>query len=194
MNTTLSVVSVFTILLSFSLHSAYAQKPSAVRRIGFLGVTAGPAGAVEVFRRSLAELGYAEGRDVVIEIRGAETRPRLLQLANELIRENVEVIVASGGTAARSAKEATKGIPIVFTTSGDPVEGRFVESVARPGGNMTGMSWLSFELVGKRLELLKEAIPSTSRVAILSNPQHAGEQRELKETQNTGKALGISLD
>ena len=195
MNNKVSIVSLFTILLWFSLNSADAQKPLTVRKIGFLGVTRGPpAGAPEVFRRSLAELGYAEGHNIVIEFRGAEDRPRLLELANELIREKVEVIVASGGSAARAAKDATKTVPVVFAISGEPVESGFVESIARPGGNITGMSWLSFELVGKRLELLKEAVPRVSRVAILSNPQHPGEQRELKETKSVGMALGISLD
>jgi putative ABC transport system substrate-binding protein len=165
-----------------------------VRKIGFLGPTTGPAGAHEVFRRSLRELGYSEGNNIVIEFRSGESRVRLFDLANELIREKAELIVASGGLAARSAKDATTLIPIVFTTSGDPIEAGYVESIARPGGNMTGMSWLSFELVGKRLELLKEAVPTVSRVAILSNPQHAGEQRELRETQTTARALGIGLD
>jgi putative ABC transport system substrate-binding protein len=148
----------------------------------------------EVFRQSLRELGYAEGHNIVIEYRTAEGRPRLLELANELVREKVEVIVAAGGPAARSAKDATKMIPIVFTTSGDPVELGYVDSLARPGRNMTGLTWLSFELVGKRLELLKEAVPRVSRVAILSNPQHPGEQRELRETQSSARAMGMTLD
>jgi putative tryptophan/tyrosine transport system substrate-binding protein len=171
-----------------------AQKPPVVRKVGFLGASSGPSGAFDVFRRTLLELGHAEGNNLAIDFRGGDTRAQLLELANELIREKVDVIVANGGPAARSAKEATKTIPIVFATSGEPVEAGYVDSIARPGGNMTGMSWLSFELVGKRLELLKEAVPRISRVAILSNPQHPGEQRELKETQKTGKALGISLD
>jgi putative ABC transport system substrate-binding protein len=115
-------------------------------------------------------------------------------LANTLVRDKVEVIVAGGGPAARSAKDATKTIPIVFATSGDPVESGFVDSIARPKGTMTGISWLSFELVGKRLELLKEAAPGVSRVAILSNPQHPGEQRELRETQSSARARGITLE
>ena len=148
----------------------------------------------EFFRQSLRELGYAEGHNILIEYRSAEGRPRLLELANELVREKVEVIVASGGPAARSAKDASKTIPIIFAASFEPVEAGYVDSIARPGGNMTGMSWLAFELVGKRLELLKEAVPRVSRVAILSNPQHPGEQRELRETQNTARAMGITLD
>jgi putative tryptophan/tyrosine transport system substrate-binding protein len=135
-----------------------------------------------------------EGHNIAIEYRSAEGRPRLFELANELVREKIEVIVAGGGPAARSTKDATHMIPIVFTTSGDPVEAGFVDSIARPGRNMTGLSWLSFELVGKRLELLKEAVPRISRVAILSNPQHPGEQRELRETQSAARAMGMTLD
>jgi putative tryptophan/tyrosine transport system substrate-binding protein len=190
----ISIVCLVGTLVLFSFHPAEAQKSPTVRKVGFLSVSGGPEGAYEVFRRSLRELGYAEGHNFVIEYRSAEGRPRLLELANELVREKVEVIVASGGPAARSAKDATKTIPIVFATSGEPVEAGFVDSIARPVGNMTGLSWLSFELVGKRLELLKEAVPRVSRVAILSNPQHAGEQRELRETQSTARALGMTLD
>ena len=189
-----SIVSLFATVVMFLFHPAEAQKPPTVRKIGFLGAPGGPAGAPEVFRRSLRELGYAEGHNIVIEYRSAEGRPRLLELANELVREKVEVIVASGGPAARSAKDATKTVPIVFATSGEPVEAGFVDSIARPGGNMTGMSWLSFELVGKRLELLKEAVPRVSRVAVLSNPQHPGEQRELRETQSSARVMGMTLD
>ena len=188
------IVCLFATLVLFFFHPAEAQKSPTARKIGFLSVSGGPAGAHEVFRRSLRELGYAEGHNIVIEYRSAEGRPRLLELANELVREKVEVIVANGGPAARSAKDATKTIPIVFATSGEPVESGFVDSIARPGGNMTGMSWLSFELVGKRLELLKEAVPGVSRVAILSNPQHPGEQRELRETQSNARAMGMTLD
>jgi ABC-type uncharacterized transport system substrate-binding protein len=190
------IVSLFATLVLLSFYPAEAQKPPTVRKIGFLASPAsGPISSFyEVLRQSLRELGYAEGHNIVIDYRTAEGRPRLLELANELVREKVEVIVAGGGPAARSAKDATKIIPIVFTTSGDPVESGYVDSLARPGGNMTGMSWLSFELVGKRLELLKEAVPRVSRVAILSNPQHPGEQRELRETQSTARAMGMTLD
>ena len=188
------IICLFATLVLFSFHPADAQKSPAVRKIGFLSVPGSPSGAIEVFRRSLGELGYAEGHNIVIEYRSADGRPRLLELANELVRNKVELIVASGGPAARAAKDATKTIPIVFATSGDPVESGFVDSIARPGGSMTGMTWLSFELVGKRLELLKEAAPGISRVAILSNPQHPGEQRELRETQSSARAMGMTLD
>ena len=187
-------VCLFATLVLFSFDAAEAQKSPAVRKIGFLSVSVSPSGANEMFRRSLRELGYAEGHNIAIEYRSAEGRPQLLELANALVRDKVEVIVTGGGPAARSAKDATKTIPIVFATSGDPVESGFVDSIARPGGTMTGISWLSFELVGKRLELLKEAAPGVSRVAILSNPQHPGEQRELRETQSSARAMGITLE
>jgi putative tryptophan/tyrosine transport system substrate-binding protein len=185
---------VATFVLSPS-YPAEAQKPPTIRKIGFLGSAATPLiFSYDVFRQSLRELGYVEGHNIAIEYRTAEGRPRLLELANELVREKVEVIVAGGGPAARSTKDATNMIPIVFITSGDPVEAGFVDSIALPGRNMTGLSWLSFELVGKRLELLKEAVPRVSRVAILSNPQHPGEQRELRETQSSARAMGMTLD
>jgi len=190
----LFIVSLIATLVLLSPLVAEAQNSPSVRKIGFLGVTEGPGDALHVLQRSLAELGYVKRQNIVIEVRAADTRPKLLELANELIREKVEVIVASGGPATRSAQDATKTIPIVFATSGEPVEAGFVASLARPGGNMTGMSWLAFELVGKRLELLKEAVPRVSRVAILSNPQHPGEQRELRETQSTARALGMILE
>jgi ABC-type uncharacterized transport system substrate-binding protein len=164
-------VCLFAMWVLFSFDAAEAQKSPAVRKIGFLSWSViSHSGTNEMFRRSLGEPGYAEGRNLAIEYRTAEGRPQLLDLANALVRDKVEVIVAGGGPAARSAKDATKTIPIVFATSGDPVESGFVDSIAGPGGTMTGISWLSFELVGKRLELLKEAAPGVSRVAILSTP------------------------
>jgi putative ABC transport system substrate-binding protein len=188
------IVCLFATWVLFSFDAAEAQKSPAVRKIGFLSWSGMGSGPNEVFRRSLGELGYAEGRNIAIEHRSAEGAPQLREQANALVRDKVEVIVAGGGPAARSAKDATKTIPIVFVTSGDPVESGFVDSIARPGGTMTGISWLSFELVGKRLELLKEAAPGVSRVAILSNPQHPGEQRELRETQSSARAMGITLE
>jgi putative tryptophan/tyrosine transport system substrate-binding protein len=165
-----------------------------VRKIGFLLSTTGPSGpsVFEEFRQGLRELGYVEGQNIVIEYRAAERGTQLNQLATELVQEKVEVIVAAG-PGANAAKRATETIPIVFTFSGDPIEAGFIESLARPGRNMTGITWLAFELVGKRLEILKEAVPKVSRVGVLASPAHAGEQRELRETQSTAKALGITL-
>jgi putative ABC transport system substrate-binding protein len=113
-------------------------------------------------------------------------------LAAELVRLHVEVIVAPGA-AARPAQGATQTMPIVFSYSGDPIEAGFVKSLGRPGGNMTGITWLAFQLVGKRLEFLKEAAPQVSRVAVLANPAHPGERRELGETEQTARAVGATV-
>jgi putative ABC transport system substrate-binding protein len=112
----------------------------------------------------------------------------------ELVRMKVDVIVTTGGISTRAAQKATTTIPIIFTSSGDPIEGGFIDSLARPGKNLTGVTFLAYELVGKRLELLKEAVPSVSRVAVIVNPAHPGEQRELSETQSIARALGLTLD
>jgi putative ABC transport system substrate-binding protein len=145
-----------------------------------------------VFKQGLRELGYAEGQNILFEYRSSDDRSRLAELATEMVQWKPEVIVAAGG-AASPAKRATDTIPIVFLFSGDPIEARFVDSLARPGGNMTGISWLAFELAGKRIELLKEVAPRISRVAVLASPAHPGEQRELMETQNTARTLGTTL-
>jgi putative ABC transport system substrate-binding protein len=157
-----------------------AQQPAKVRRIGYLSQSdAPPTANIEAFRRGLRELGYIEGENISVEYRLGARGPRLTELATELVHEKVEVIVA-GGPAVGRAKKATETVPIVFLYSGDPVEAGFIDSLAKPGRNMTGITWLAFELVGKRLEILKEAIPKVSRVAILSSPAHPGEQRELR--------------
>jgi len=177
--------------VAVSAHTADAQKPK-VRKVGYLTQAGGPSSFYEVFRQGLRELGYIEGHNIVIEYRAAEDRTRLAELATELVQQNVDVIVGQQ-PGARAAKQATGTVPIVFAFSGDPVEAGFVASLARPGGNMTGITWLAFELVGKRLELLREAVPKVSRVAVLANPAHPGEQRELMETQSTARALRTTL-
>ena len=186
---------VFLSAVGFILASFYpvkAQQPTKVRKIGFLDQTGAFTANVESFRQGMRELGYIEGQNIVIEYRSGEQGARLTELANELVQQKVEVIVTSG-PAARPAKMATETIPIVFNFSGDPVEAGFIDSLARPGRNMTGVTQLAFELVGKRLEILKEAVPGVSRVAVLASPLHAGEQRELRETQSTARVLGIIL-
>jgi ABC-type uncharacterized transport system substrate-binding protein len=186
---------VFLSLVGFIFASSYpvkAQQPTKVRKIGFLNQTGTFPINVESFRQGMRELGYIEGQNLAIEFRCAERGAQLTQLANELVQQKVEVIVTSG-PAARPAKMATETIPIVFNFSGDPVEAGFIDSLARPGRNMTGVTQLAFELVGKRLEILKEAVPGVSRVGVLASPLHAGEQRELKETQRTAQVLGIAL-
>jgi putative ABC transport system substrate-binding protein len=181
---------VFGLILA-SLHPVEAQQTAKIRRIGFLTQTGASSANVEAFRQGMRELGYIVGQNIIIEFRSGE-QSQLAQLANELVQQKVEVIVTSG-PAARPPKMATETIPIVFNFSGDPVEAGFIDSLARPGRNMTGVTQLAFELVGKRLEILKEAVPAVSRVGVLASPLHAGEQRELRETQSTARGLGTAL-
>jgi putative ABC transport system substrate-binding protein len=185
---------VLTLGLNLAPVATEAQRPPEVRRIGYLQADIGglPSGFYEVLREGLRDLGYVEGRNLVIEYRAADNRVRLAELAAELVRLKVEVIVTPGA-ATPAAKAATETVPIVFSYSGDPIEAGFVKSLGRPGGNMTGITWLAFELVGKRLELLKEAVPRVSRVAVLANPAHEGEQRELGVTEQTARAVGATV-
>jgi len=147
----------------------------------------------EIIRQALRELGYVEGQNIVIELRDAESDSQLAERLTELVGLHVEVIVALGGAPRALAKMDTGTVPIVFSVSGDPVVGGLVKSLARPGGTMTGNTQLNFELVGKRLELLKEAVPRVSHVAVLADPGHPGEQRELRETQSATQRLGMTL-
>jgi putative ABC transport system substrate-binding protein len=188
------VALVVAVTILASIHPAEAQRPAKVRKVGFLAVVTGDGqqGFYEEFKQGLRELGYAEGQNILFEYRSSADRSRLADLATELVEWKAEVILAAGG-AASPAKRATDTIPIVFLFSGDPIKARLVDSLARPGGNMTGISWLAFELAGKRIELLKEAAPHVSRVAVLASPAHPGEQRELMETQNTARTLGTTL-
>lgn len=183
----------FVLLAGMILNSslAGAQSTGKVPHIGILGPQSRPAGRIESFRQGLRELGYIEGRNIKIEYRGHEDRSRLAGLATELVRNKVDLIVTQG--AATRAAQTVAPVPVVFGFSGDPVEAGLVKSLARPGGNMTGITMLAFELVGKRLEALKEVVPKVSRVAVLSSPAHPGEQRELSETQRTARNVGITL-
>ena len=165
---------------------AEAQQPAKAPRIGFLGGSSPSAisARIEAFRRGLRELGYVEGKNIVIEWRYAEGKfDRLPALAAELVRLKVDVIVTSGPLPTRAAKEATVTIPIVMTPVGDPVGSGFVASLARPDGNITGLSTLAPELSGKRLELLKETVPRLSRVAVLVTSTRPGNAQELKEVE-----------
>ena len=185
------VALVFGLILA-SFYPVEAQQTTKVRKIGFLSQAGMFPVNVDAFRQGMRELGYIEGQNIIIEYRSAELGNQLTQLANELVQQKVEVIVTSG-PAARPAKMATETIPIVFNFSGDPVEAGLIDSLARPGKNMTGITQLSFELVGKRLEILKETVPGVSRVGVLASPLHPGEQRELRETQSTARDLGTAL-
>ena len=174
--------------------SASAQQPTKVARIGHLSATAASDPARrEAFLQGLRELGYVEGKNIIIEWRHGEGEAdRLPVLATELVRLKVDVIVTAGLEGTVVAKAATSMIPILITQDPDPVANGFVASLARPGGNITGLSTLSAELSGKRLELLKEIVPRLSRVAVFDNST-GGNAQVLKETKHTAKALGVKL-
>jgi putative tryptophan/tyrosine transport system substrate-binding protein len=184
-----------SVLICF--HPAEAQQSMKMHRIGFLsGGFPGPSHWTTTLRTDLRELGYVEGKNIAIESRFAENKPdRLPPMVDELVRLKVDVIVAGGTNDARAARNTTKTIPIVMAGIGiDPVEAGLVESLARPGGNVTGITNLSTELGGKRLELLKEAAPKVARVAVLYDPAAPGSLRELKETLPVAAgALGLTV-
>jgi putative ABC transport system substrate-binding protein len=178
--------------------AAEAQQAAKIARIGFLATNlAATPHLPEAFLQGLRDLGYVEGRNVVIEYRDAEGKPeRLPALAAELVALKVDVIVTGGTPQALAAKQATRTLPIVFASAPDPVESGLVTSLARPGGNVTGLSALAQELVGKRLEQLKHAVPGVSRVAVLWQPGAFGERTErdmLKEAEVAARALGVRL-
>jgi putative ABC transport system substrate-binding protein len=177
--------------------AAEAQQAAKIARIGYLApaLAAGP--VLEAFRQGLRDLGYVEGRNLVIEYRAAEGKfERLPALAAELVALKVDVIVAPPTVAALAAQQATKTLPIVFIGVADPVASGLVTSLARPGGNVTGSSNLTPELVGKCLEQLTQAVPGVSRVAVLWQPGALGERTEkdmLKEADVAARALGVRL-
>jgi putative tryptophan/tyrosine transport system substrate-binding protein len=174
--------------------SVQAQQPGKVPRIGFLTAAASTTERIDAFRQGLRELGYAEGKNIVIEWRFAEgKRERLEDLAAELVRLKVDIIVTAGPTTTSAAKEATITIPIVMGFDNDPVGSGFVASLARPGGNITGLSTLGAELSGKRLELLNEIVPRLSRVAVLGTSTNPGNARALRETEPVAGALKVQL-
>jgi len=169
--------------------AAEAQEAGQVYRIGFLSPrrSTGMTLSVEAFRQGLRDLGYIEGKSVVIEYPVCERRlERLPSLAAELVRLNVEIIVAAETPAIRPAREATKTIPIIFPVAGDPVATGDVQSLARPGANVTGLSILAPDLGGKRLELLKEMMPGLSRLAVLWVPENPYAALVLRETEGQG--------
>jgi putative ABC transport system substrate-binding protein len=175
---------------------AEAQQPTKIHRIGFLsGGFPGSTFGIRSIQRELAALGYVEGKNIAFEYRYAEDKPeRSPSLADDLVRLKVDVIVAGGGSDTQAAKNATKTIPIVFLESvADPVAVGLVASLARPGGNITGFTTIATVLAGKRLELLKEAIPNLSRVAVLWNPQARDNAPQWKESQQVAPQLGLQL-
>ncbi|MBI4610419.1 MAG: ABC transporter substrate-binding protein [Candidatus Rokubacteria bacterium] len=175
--------------------AADAQQAGTVPRIGVLGTPDAPAfqHLWEAFRQGLRDLGYVEGQSIAIESRSPLGRwERLPDLAEELVRLKVDVIVAASARTSRAAKQATGTIPIVMM-SGDPIADGLVSSLARPGGNVTGLSTQGTDVVGKELELLKEAIPRLSRVAILWNPNNPFHATQVREAEAAARALGMQL-
>ena len=177
-------------------YSAWGQQPKKIPRIGFLGASSPSAisARIEAFRQGLRELGYVEGKNIVIEYRYAEGKlDRLPGLAAELVRFGVDVIVLAGPASIRPAKEATSTIPIVMANDADPVGSGVVASLALPGGNITGLSNLAPEMGGKRLELLKEIVPRLARVAVLGTSTTTGTAQVLKEMELAAGAFRVQL-
>jgi putative ABC transport system substrate-binding protein len=193
------IITLALITMLFALCvSAEAQQPKKVPRIGYLSMRdpAGESSRYETIRLALRERGYIEGQNIATEYRYAEGKlDRAPALAAELVRLKVDIIVAAGDPGIRAAKNATTTIPIVMTGQGsDPVEAGFVESLARPGANVTGLTNLTRELGGKRLELLKEAVPKLARVAVLYASSSSSSVLELKEVlPATARALGLTI-
>jgi ABC-type uncharacterized transport system substrate-binding protein len=190
---------IFVCLLASALLapvSVRAQPLQRIPRIGYLNVPS-PAevpGRYRAFREGLRELGYEEGKTILVEYRFAGGKlDRLPSLAAELVHLKVDVIVSGGPTPTRAAKEATSTIPIVMAFDSDPVGNGFVKSLARPGGNITGLSNVAPEISGKRLELLKEIVPKLSRVAVLGMSSNPGNALSLKETELAARALGLKI-
>jgi putative ABC transport system substrate-binding protein len=173
--------------------AARAQQAGKLPTIGYLGTAAASAWApwTAAFVQRLRELGWIEGRTIAIQYRWAEGRAeRWAEIAAEFVRLKVDVIVATGG-AIPAAKQATSVIPIVFPVAGDPVGARYVDTLARPGGNITGLSLQQTDVAGKRVELLREAVPGLRRLAIMANVGNANALRELGEVQAAAGALGL---
>ena len=171
---------------------AAEAQPAKIARLGVLLFGTPDTDAFPVIRRGLGALGYVEGRNIVFELRYAEGRPeRLPDLASDLVRSKPDLIIAAGGDVAPFAKRATGTIPIVMITSDDPIQGGLVASLARPGGNVTGVTFVSSDLAGKRLQFLKEAAPRVTRAAVLWNPGHP--DGEFAATLAAGRSLGVQI-
>jgi putative ABC transport system substrate-binding protein len=184
-----------TILL-LTVFLVEAQQAKSVARIGYLSVLSPSTDStrIEAFRQGLRELGYVEAQNIAIESRYADGKlDRLPDLARELVRLKVDVVIVGGSTATKAAKNVTKLIPIVMAHGSDPVELGFVASLARPGGNITGLTHLAPELGGKRLELLKDIVAQLSRVAVLTDPGTQGHGPQIKELEVAARALGLQL-
>ena len=187
----------FLCTLLFALDAPVeAQPPKKVPRLGYLAAVSASADAprLEAFRQGLREFGYIEGQNIVIDYRHEDRRfERLPDLAAELVNLKIDVLVVVTTNAALAAKKITPTIPIVFMGVTDPIAAGLVESLARPGGNTTGITNMAAVLTGKRLEFLKETIPKVSRVAVLWDPQAPGSIPQWKESQLPARELGLEL-
>ena len=195
MNKQLAVAALSFVLFTVGV-SVHAQQSAKVPRIAYVGGTALAANAdrVEAFKQGLRELGYVEGKNIVVEWRFADgEESRLPALVAELVRVKIDIIVAGGPSVTRAAQKATSTIPIVMGFHLDPVGSGAIASLARPGGNITGLSSLSPEISGKQLELLKEVVPALSRVAIIGNSTEPGHAQVLKELELAAAALKLKL-
>ena len=163
--------------------------------IGFYAASGAVVTATEAFRRGLSEIGYVDGQNLTIEYRWAEGHyVRLPALAAEFVARRVDLILATGGNlAASAAKNATSTIPIVFVTGGDPVADGVVASLARPGGNLTGFTLLSVELIAKKLDLITELVPRAAAVALLENPNYSNTERIVRDAEEAARAKGVGL-
>ena len=173
-----------------------AQQPAKIPRVGYLNASSATSAAsrVDAFRRGLRELGYVEGKNIVVEYRFAEGNlDRLQQFTTEIVQLNVDVIVSGGPTVTRPAKKATSTIPIVMGFDDDPVGTGVIASLARPGGNITGLSTLAPEISGKQLELLKEIVPRLSRVAALGSSTRSATSLSLKEMELAAAAFKVQI-
>jgi putative ABC transport system substrate-binding protein len=182
--------------LGAAASAASAQPPREATRVGFLSPASASAGApnLDALRQGLRELGYQEGRTLTIEARWANgVSDRLPALAGELVGLRVDVICTAGTQASRAARDATSSVPVVFANVAFPVEQRLVASIARPGGNVTGVAFIGPEY-GKRLELLKEVVPKLARVALIYNPENQGSVLALEETRRWAQGLGVALE
>jgi putative tryptophan/tyrosine transport system substrate-binding protein len=191
----ITLLTLCTMLVALCV-SAEAQQPKKIARIGFLGVTSPSiiSARIEAFRQGVREFGYVEGKNIVIEYRYAEGKlDRLTDLAAELVHLKADVIVTASSTPTRAAKEITPRIPIVMANDSDPVGNGFVASLARPGGNITGLTNLAPELSGKRLELLKEINPKLFRVVVMGTSTNPGNAQALRDVELAAGALGMKL-
>ena len=195
------IKTIIVLLVGLALASVHLadgqQKPPKLSRIGYVSGTGDPSNPgpyVEALRQGLRDLGYIDGKNIVIEYRGAEGKlDRVPSIVNELVQLEVDVLVLPIRSAILAAKHATKTIPIVIVSGGDPVATGLIDSLARPGGNITGVSTLSRELIGKRLELLTELIPKLSRVGVLLNQDEKDAPDSLKEHEAAARALKIQV-